>query len=63
VRFPVFTLKIKTDNAAFEEWPKAEVVADLLEKVARDLREGPTQNVADRIRDRNGNTVGEYRLT
>lgn len=54
----MFTLKIKTDNAAFED-AEAEV-ARILAEVAHNLRVGI---VRDSLHDINGNKVGEYRLT
>src|SRR5882724_5770731 len=54
----MFTLKINTANAAFDD-AEAEV-ARILAKIAHNLRTGI---VRDKIRDINGNHVGEYRLT
>ena len=56
----MFTLKIKTDNAAFED--AGPEVARILRDLARQL-EGETGEASGRLRDLNGNTVGEYRLT
>jgi hypothetical protein len=59
----MFTLKIETDNASFQDQPVAEAVADVLDRVARELRRGPSRNVAGGVWDQDGNTVGEYRLS
>ncbi len=53
---PVFSLKIETDSAAFEDDPNEEL-ARLLEKAAQRLRAG---YVRDSLRDANGNTVGSW---
>jgi len=55
----MFTLKLKTDNAAFHESDKGEECARILEKIARKLREGYD---AGRAADYNGNTVGQWVL-
>jgi hypothetical protein len=59
----MFSLKIETDNASFRDQPTAEVVADILDKVAKELRRGPSHNVTGGIWDLGGNAVGEYRLS
>lgn len=56
-RYPMdFTLKLNCDNAAFDEQPE-ETVADLLRQVAGRVAWGEP---AGKIRDINGNTVGEF---
>lgn len=52
----MFHLSIELGNEAMEN---AEHVADALETVVKALRAGRTDG---RIRDENGNSVGEYRL-
>lgn len=55
----MFTLKIETDNAAFEPQPECEV-ATILAQLAEQLQEsGP---VSGTLRDSNGNTVGHYQF-
>jgi len=54
----MFSLKFKTDNAAFDD--KTEEVARILLEIARQLTEGYTSG---RATDYNGNRVGEWRLT
>lgn len=52
----MFKLTIKTDNAAFADDPEAElarILADVAERVADGEMSG-------KLRDANGNTVGEY---
>lgn len=59
----MFTLTIKTDNAAFSEddgGPETEI-ARILRNVADELEAGVTTNKS--LRDYNGNTVGEWRLS
>jgi hypothetical protein len=51
----MFTLKIDTDNAAFEDGSLE--VARILEHTAKRLRDGRTDG---KLLDINGNTVGEY---
>lgn len=55
----VFTLRIKTDNAAFGDEPHYEL-ARILAELASKVGEGATEG---RIRDENGNHVGEFKLT
>jgi hypothetical protein len=55
----MFTLTIRTDNAAFDDDPVPELVK-LLAEVAAKLEAGTRDST---VRDLNGNTVGEYRLT
>ena len=54
----MFTVRIDTDNAAFEDYPTEEV-ARILDRIAGDLREGEESGVC---RDINGNTVGGWEL-
>lgn len=51
-----FTLTIESDNAAMR---KAEHVVSALREVAQRVRDGSDSG---RIRDINGNTVGEFEL-
>jgi len=55
----MFTLKIKTDNAAFDGDRDGEV-ARILRDVADSIKVGADLGV---IRDINGNNVGEYKYT
>ena len=56
----MFTMKFKTDNAAFDGQDKPEEVANILSGIAQSIREGyPSGGVYDS----NGNRVGEWRLT
>jgi len=55
----MFTLKIKTDNAAFDGDRGGEV-ARILRDVADSIKVGADLGV---IRDINGNNVGEYKYT
>ncbi len=56
----MFTLTIETDNDAFHKWPAHEVVADMLEAVARQLRDGKEKA---NVRGPTGITVGTFTLT
>ena len=53
-----FTLRIKSDNAAFEEEPITEL-ARILRELADDLEGG---NFPSSVRDYNGNKVGTVTL-
>lgn len=56
----MFTLKIKTDNAAFiESSAPCDEVARILVEVADKLRAGQERGLC---RDSNGNTVGTFTL-
>lgn len=56
----MFSLRIKTNNAAFAEDDKAHEVARALREVADKLDAGHDSAT---IRDSNGNTVGNWELT
>ena len=56
----MFTLKINTDNAAFED--AGPEVARILRDLARQI-ETEAGEASGRLRDLNGNTVGEYKLS
>jgi hypothetical protein len=56
----MFTLKIKTDNAAFEE-DKARAVADILMDVSNAVAE--ELHSEGLVRDANGNRIGSWKLT
>lgn len=53
----MFNLAIRTNNAAFHDNPYE--VADLLDDIAQDVREGRT---GSKIFDHNGNHVGNWKL-
>lgn len=57
-----FKLEIKTDNAAFHEHDDAmgDTLAQILEHIAGQLREGYTSNPA--LTDPNGNRVGAWSI-
>ena len=55
-----FTLKIRCNNEAFTTDPFEEI-GWILEKAAKRIRLGLGEGQA-RLVDRNGNTVGQYRL-
>ena len=59
----MFTLKIKTDNAAFED-DKAAAVASILRDIVTSLEDlgGGNGKYTDSIQDANGNTVGRWSL-
>lgn len=57
----MFTLKINTDNAAFDDSDKELEIARILKEVIRDLESGDYLKRYT-IRDINGNIVGEYEL-
>ena len=57
----MFTLTIKTDNAAFADDPRPEV-ARILRKLA-DRVDDETGDTSWSVRDINGNTVGHWTLT
>ena len=56
----MFTLTINTDNAAFEYGEGAEVARILRETAALILA---TRAASGKLRDANGNTVGEFRYS
>lgn len=56
-----FTLKIETDNAAFDE-NHGEEVARILREIADNLNFGNVFGLDGTARDINGNTVGEWTL-
>jgi hypothetical protein len=56
---PMFTLSIRTNNAAFGDQPEYEL-ARILAELATRVGEGATEGT---IRDESGNTVGAFRLT
>ena len=56
----MFKLKIETGNAAFEDPYKAEEIGRILHLASIRLRQGETSG---KLRDSNGNTVGEFALT
>jgi len=53
----MLTVKIKTQNAAFDGDDKALELARLLREIAQRLEEGQTRG---EVRDTNGNTVGAF---
>ena len=57
----MFTLKIQTDNAAFDG-NKLQTVARLLIDIAGKLRQKEGSD-GGKIQDENGNTVGSWQLT
>jgi hypothetical protein len=57
---PKFTLTIRTGNAAFEHHPHREIARILYEAAEALVRRGQTEG---KLRDHNGNTVGEFKLT
>lgn len=58
----MFTLKIKTDNAAFSDGARGAEIARILRDIARQV-EDMCEGARCSIQDGNGNTVGEWRLT
>jgi len=59
----MFTLKIKTDNAAFNEGPmvSGDEISRILNEVSN--RVASHEKISGTVRDINGNTVGSYKLT
>lgn len=58
-----FALDFRTDNAAFADNEKAEIVR-ILRDVADRIEANPSSSgLAGMIRDINGNTVGDYGMT
>ena len=55
----MFNLKIKTDNAAFDDGEKTNEVCRILEAVIESLKVGYQDGGC---RDVNGNKVGDWRL-
>lgn len=56
-----FELKIKCDNAAFQDGACSDEIARILRKMAEKIEAyGPTEIVAGRVLDSNGNVVGNY---
>lgn len=52
----MFTLKFKTNSAAFDEMPASEIIR-ILDKVRDDIENG---YVDGWVKDVNGNTIGSY---
>lgn len=57
----MFTLTIKTSNAAFED-NKAAAIASILRDIATSLEDRGDSAVSDTVQDYNGNTVGKWSL-
>ncbi len=55
----MITIRIRTDNAAFQDGNRADEIARILRKVADQIARHETAKVYDV----NGNRVGEVRLT
>ena len=55
----MFTLKIKTSNAAFQDCSGVEI-ARILRELADTVQE--REHIAGNVMDYNGNTVGAYQL-
>lgn len=58
----MFVLRIRTDSAAFGDDNQAKYyeLARIMEVIARQLRDGGDGVVCRKVRDENGNTVGEW---
>ena len=55
----MFKLNIDTENSAFENY-KVEELTEILEALIDRINDGQTEG---KLRDRNGNTVGDFSLT
>ena len=55
----MLTIKIKTDNQAFDDWKEGEI-AKCLNKTSQDITNGLKKG---KIYDTNGNPVGTFKLT
>lgn len=53
----MFRITFKIDNAEFAENGRDETIANVLERVAAQIRESAWTGV---VRDVNGNTIGDY---
>jgi hypothetical protein len=56
----MFTMKVKTDNAAFSGEDKWYELARILKYVAQQIEDG---HPGKSVQDSNGNTVGSFKLT
>ncbi len=59
----MFTLKIKTDNAVFDDGNKAQMVAFILREISKKIECELISREGSKIFDPNGNTIGSYKLT
>ena len=57
----MFTLRIETDNAAFEDDPREQIIQILIQ--AQIQVHDHYYDKSGSLRDSNGNTVGEWKLT
>jgi len=55
----MFSLKFKTDNAAFQDGNKPYEIARILRELADKIEDGQTEG---NIRDINGNTTGSFKV-
>jgi hypothetical protein len=53
----LFRITFKIDNAEFEENGRDETIANVLERVAEQIRRGVSGGI---VRDVNGNRIGDY---
>jgi len=56
----MFKLQFSTDNAAFEDDAKDLETVTILREIADKIERG---TMAGRVRDSNGNTIGEFKFT
>ena len=54
----MFSLKFKTDNAAFQDGNKPYEIAKILRELADKIEDGQTEG---NIRDINGNSIGAFK--
>ena len=55
----MFSLKLKTDNAAFSDGNKSFEIARILRELADKIEDGQTEG---NTRDINGNTTGSFKV-
>ena len=55
----MFSLKLKTDNAAFSDGNKSYEISRILREIADKIEDGNTEGS---IRDINGNRIGEFKI-
>jgi len=58
----MFTIKIETDNAAFEGSGCGRELSRILARLAAEIKDADTRADSGKLRDINGNTVGSWEL-
>jgi len=52
------TIRLKTDNAVFQDGNRDAEIARIVQTIVSDLNDGGPMNIRTNLRDSNGNTVG-----